>query len=145
MGSKNYQEWAYVLDRCGVEASMLQTAMKQMANAQAKAATGNQQSLEAFQKLGIGVEKLRNSSPEEIFDLTVKALQRMPSAVERTRTATQLFGRSASELNTVLNMTNDETDSLKERYTLLGATMSNNLVKTSAEVRDAITDLKSAW
>ena len=145
MGSKNYQEWAYVLDRCGVEASMLQTAMKQMSNAQAKAATGNQQSLEAFQKLGIGVAELRNSSPEEMFDLTVKALQRMPSAVERTRTALQLFGRSASELNTVLNMTNDETDSLKERYTLLGATMSNNLVKTSAEVRDAITDLKSAW
>ena len=145
MSSQAYQKWSYILNICGVEVSTLQTAMKQLGRSQAQAANGSKEMAEAYAKLGISQKELKNSKPQEIFEKSVKALQNMSNQADRTAIATSIFGRNSAELNTVLNLSNKETETLSNNFKNLGGSMNSGLVKMSAKLQDSITNLKQAW
>lgn len=142
MSAEDYQEWAYVMEHCGVSTDTMRDAVKTMAN---NVATESDSALGALERLGIGVDEAMTMPTDELFGKVIAGLQGMESGAERTQTATDLFGESAYQLNPVLNMTGEETDAMKEKLHDLGGVMSDDLVEDSAALEDSITDLKTAW
>ena len=136
MSTNAFQKWAYVLERCGISTSQLQTSMRALT----RNSMGNNASY--FKQLGIDPSGL---SQQQLFNKTVAALQNISDSTERARMAYKLFGQSSAELMPLLNTSSAEVARLSYQYDLLGATMSGKVVRASADMQDAITDLKAAW
>lgn len=64
------------------------------------AADGSQRSQEAFQRVGVSLNDLRNLSETDILNKTIKGLSEMTAGSERTATATALLGRSFRGIDT---------------------------------------------
>lgn len=138
MSAEGYQEWSFILDRCGASMDSMKGSMKKLATAAEK---GNS----AFTELGISQQELSSMNQEQIFGRTIQALQNVEDGTRRTYLANQLLGKGATELGAVFNMTNAETDELRARLEYLGGTMSEQGVKNSAAFKDSLTDLKMAF
>lgn len=136
MSTNAFQKWAYVLERCGISTSQLQTSMRALT----RNSMGNNASY--FKQLGIDPSGL---SQQQLFNKTVTALQNISDSTERARMAYKLFGQSSAELAPLLAISSAEVQRLSYQYDLLGATMSGKVVRASADMQDAITDLKAAW
>ncbi len=65
----------------------------------------------------------------------------MEAGAERTSAATDLLGRSATDMAAVLNMTAEETEALKQEANDYGMVMSNEVVAASAAFEDSLTKL----
>ena len=136
MTTAAFQKWSYVLERFDIDVSNLKTAMRQLN----QAAMGDNASY--FSAIGVNPQNL---SQQQLFEETVKGLQKISDSTERARLAYKLFGRSSSELAPLLNSTSEEVSRLTYQYDLLGAVMDGRTVRASANMQDAIQDLKAAW
>lgn len=138
ISAQGYQQWGYVLERCGSNIESMKPAMKKLAIAA-------QQNSSAFQKLGISQEEVANMNTEQLFGRTITALQKVENGTERTYLASQLLSRGSVELGAVFNTSSQETQALFERLEWLGGTMSDSAVKNCAALVDAWTDVKYAF
>lgn len=136
MTTGKFQKWAYVLERCGIETSQLKSSMRALT----RNSMGNNASY--FKQLGIDPSKM---SQEQLFESTVKALQGISDSSERARMAYKLFGQSSAELAPLLAISSAEVQRLSYQYDLLGATMSGKVVRASADLQDALTDMRAAF
>lgn len=114
MSKKSFQEWSYVAQRAGVSTSALETAMKRL------------------------------TKDNKSFDKTIKELQNMDNAAERNAKAFELFGKNAAELYPILNMTDEQTESLRKKANSLGGILSATVVKSAVQLKDSITDMQTA-
>lgn len=140
-----YQEWTYVLNRAGIEASELVEVMKTLTEAQIDVIKGEKEYIAAFEKLGMTKEQVASMSQEQLWNATISALQNMEDATMRNIVAQRIFEEDMSKLTPLLNMTNQQTQSLISTYNALGATMSADLIKKSNQLQAAITNLQAAW
>ena len=138
MSTQAYQEWDYVMRRCGASIDSMTMSMKTLASSAETDA-------DAFKQLGISQEEIASMSQEELFARTISALQSIDDKTKRTYLASKLLGRGATELGALLNMTSAETDALRQRLSLLGGEMSETAVYNSARFKDALTDIKMAF
>lgn len=136
--AKAYQEWDFVLQHAGSSMDAMKGSMKTLATA---AEEGN----EAFAELGLSMEDIQGMSQEELFEATIKGLQNVDSTTRRTYLAGKLLGRGATELGSLLNMSAEETEEMKNQLGELGGLMSDEAVKASADFQDALLDLKTAF
>lgn len=133
MGTTAYQEWGYVLKQNGVEIGALKVGMRKFSQA---VATGS----DSLKKYGITATDV-----DAAFEQAVYTIQNMSSETEKIAAATELFGSRALELFPILNLTNQETQSLMETYRAIGGTMSNELIAASDTCTDSIVQMKAAW
>ena len=138
MSAQAYQEWDFIMQRCGTSMESMTMAMKTLASS---AVT----SKDALSELGISQAEVASLSQEQLFARTIQALQNVEDTTRRTYLAGQLLGRGATELGAVLNMTASETDGLRQRVWELGGVMSQQAVTASAQYTDAMLDLKMAF
>ena len=138
MSAQAYQEWDFIMQRCGTSMDSMTMAMKTLASS---AVT----SKDALSELGISQEEVASLSQEQLFSRTISALQNVEDTTRRTYLAGQLLGRGATELGAVLNMSASDTDALRQRVYELGGVMSQQAVTASAQYTDAMLDLKYAF
>lgn len=138
MSAQTYQEWDFIMQRCGTSMESMTMAMKTLASS---AVT----SKDALSELGISQEEVASLSQEQLFARTIQALQNVEDTTRRTYLAGQLLGRGATELGAVLNMSASETDALRQRVWELGGVMSQEAVTSSAQYQDALLDLRMAF
>lgn len=138
MNSATYQEWDYVMQRCGASIDSMTVAMKTLASS---AAT----SKDALAELGISQEEVANLSQEQLFARVITGLQGVEDTTRRTYLAGQLLGRGATELGALLNMSAQDTANLRQNLYSLGGVMSQTAVTNSAALADAMTDLKMTF
>lgn len=136
-GVESFQEWQYVANLSGTSMESLKAGMKTLATA---VETGS----EAFDQLGLSQEELAGMSQEEVFDATVRALMNVEDQTERTYLASQLLGKGATELGPMLNMTEEDLDSLKQEAHDLNGVLSEEQVKAGAEFQDSLTGMQTA-
>lgn len=135
---KGYQELSYVLDRSGASIEGVKNAMLKLETA---ASSNNK----AFKELGISSEELASMTPEETFNRTITALQGITDESKRSQLAAKLLGKGfGTDLGSVLNMTAEETDALKQKAHDLGLVMSDESVKNSETFGDSLDDLKDS-
>lgn len=136
-GIESFQEWQYVAQLSGTSMESLKAGMKTLATA---VETGS----DAFDKLGLSQEQLAGMSQEEVFDATVRALMNVEDQTERTYLASQLLGKGATELGPMLNMTEEDLDSLKQEAHDLNGVLSEDQVKAGAAFQDSLTGMQTA-
>ena len=138
MSTKAYQEWGYVMERCGTNIESMTMSMKTLASSA-------ETSKDAFAELGISQQEIASLSQEELFARTISALQDIDDVTRRTYLASQLLGRGATELGAVLNMSSADTDALRQNLYNLGGAMSITATNNAAAYTDALTDMKMAF
>lgn len=145
ISTQAFQEWDYVFSQNGTDISILQTGMKKLSETFTDAANGSSSAVEKFNAIGLSIEDLKGLSQEDMFSAIIAQLQEMPPSAERTAAATDLLGRSATELAPLLNQTADETAALKDQAHALGLVMSEEGVKQSAAFSDSMDNLSRAF
>ena len=136
-GIESFQEWQYVAQISGTSMESLKAGMKTLATA---VETGS----DAFDKLGLSQEQLAGMSQEEVFDATVRALMNVEDQTERTYLASQLLGKGATELGPMLNMTEEDLNSLKQEAHDLNGVLSEDQVKAGAAFQDSLLGMQTA-
>lgn len=139
--AKSWQEMDYVLKICGSEMTSMTTGLKTLTNKLDDAKNGSESAQAMFSALGLSMEDLKNMSREDMFKAVVKGFQGMQDSVERAALANDLFGRSGQSLAPLFNMTSGEMESLITKANDLGMVMSDEGVKGSANLTDAMTTL----
>ena len=98
----------------------------------------------AFQSLGVSTKdangNLRDS--EAIFNDTIAALGKIPNETERDIVAMAIFGKSAQDLNPLINTSAGELENLTKKAHEMGAVMSEEDVEAAANFQDTLDGLK---
>ena len=142
---KSYQQWDYVMNRCGTSIQDCTTGLKTLTNKLDDAKNGSKGATETFNQLGISVESLNGLSREDIFKKVVSGLQGVKDETKKAALASDLFGKSGQNLLPMFNLTEAETQELMDKCLELGGVMSDESVKASAAYIDALTNLKTAF
>lgn len=129
---KEYQQLSYALEMYGANVDGLQTGLKTLA-------VQAQKGSDAFDKLGLSQEFVKSASTEDLFEAVVGKLQGMAEGTERTAIANQLLGKSATELQPLLNDTQKNFAAIKNAAPL----MSDATVDASAAMQDSMAAFQS--
>lgn len=141
ISAQAYQEWGYVFERSGASVDNLQAGMKTLSSVITDAASGSEGAAAKLEAVGLSVEDLSNMSQEQQLSTVIEALQGMGEGAERTSAATDLLGKSATDMAAVLNMTGEETQALIDEAHEYGMVMSDDAVAASAAFEDSLTKL----
>lgn len=104
IGTDELQKYSYAADLVDVSVEAIAKSNKKLAKNAYEAANGSKSQVEAFDALGVSVTdsngELRDS--EDIFQDVISALGQMSNETERDALAQKLMGKSASELNPLI-------------------------------------------
>jgi len=142
ISAQAYQEWAYVFERSGADVNNLQTGMKTLSSVIADAAAGSEGAAAKLEAVGISIEEIGALSQEDQLALVISRLQEMEGGAERTAAASDLLGRSATDMAAVLNMTAEDTQALIDETHEYGMLMSDEAVAASAAYQDSLTKMQ---
>lgn len=132
MTTQQYQKWSYVMKMAGSDVSVLRTSISQLTMRIKESEKGSNDALYGLQRLGVSVYdvngELRDTT--SIFEDTVIALQKIENTTTRAAIASSIFGRNASELNGLLNMSAKDMEKLVK--------INNNLTLSATDAAIAI-------
>ena len=138
ISAEAYQEWDAIMQHSGTSIEALKPSMKTLA-------TQAEKGSDAFQKLGISEQEVKNSSQEELFSKVITGLQNMEEGTERTYITSKLLGKGATELGALLNTSAEDTEKMRQRVHELGGVMSDEAVKAAATYQDQLQDMQTAF
>lgn len=141
LSTDKLQEMQYVGDGVGAGVDTISAAMKRLVNNMGMAKTGTGEAYDAFEALGVSFRdnitgELRNST--EVFNEIIDALGRMANETERDALAQDLLGRSATELNPLIEAGSAAMNDLAKEAHDAGAVMSKDTVDALDEAGDRI-------
>lgn len=141
LSAEAYQEWDFIMQHSGSDVDKMSASMKKLADAVQEP---TKESAAAFEKLGISLEDAKKMSQEDLFAKTITELQKMESGTERTALANDLLGKSAMDLGALLNTSAEDTEAMREQVRELGGVMSDDAVKSAAQFKDSLQNMKTA-
>ncbi len=141
---ESYQEWDFVLSQFGANVDGLQTSMKTLSAAADDVATGGKTYTEQFDKLGVSITDVNGNmkDQETLFNEVFTALQGVEDETTRTAIASDLLGKSATELAPALNAGADSIDDVKQQAHDLGLVLSDETVDAGVMLTDTMDQLK---
>lgn len=145
MSRKAYQEWSYVLSQAGVDIDSMQVGMKTLTNKIDDCRKAGSTSGKAFDELGISHDDLAGKSREDIFKMTIQALQRCEDETKRAALANDLFGKSGQNLAPLLNETAESTDALMQKARDLGFVLDDSVIDQGVAMTDAMDTMKRSF
>lgn len=138
------QEYAYMADQVDVSLETVAGAHKKLTSAMAKVQKGNKEATAAFEALGVDAldpltGQLRNA--DEVFADLINALGGIENETERDAAAMQFFGKSASDLNPLIEAGGDELKNLKQQAHDMGYVMKKDALQALNRTQDAMDKL----
>ena len=141
-----YQELDFVCSQSGTSVDTLQAGMKTLTNQMQSASEGGSTATAAFDALGLSIYdssgKLKDQ--ETMMWEAMTALQGMENQTEKSAIATDLFGRSGSELMPMLNGAAGSIEAMRKQAHDLGLVLSDEAVNAGVTYTDTIDQLKRA-
>lgn len=139
------QAYAAVSELVDVSTETLTGSMTKNFTAMQKAAEGNEKLSEAYASLGVTVTdengKLRDS--ETVYWELIDALGNVEDETERDALAMDLFGKSAKELNPLIETGTEALHGMMEEAKASGAVLSEDTLNSLLEVSDAMETMKT--
>lgn len=144
MSREEYQKWDFVLSQSGVDIESFGTGMKTLTAQMDKVSEGNKTAIENFAKLGVEVQNADGTlkGQEETLRAVVAAFQEMPESAEKSRLATELFGKQGQELLPLLNSESGSVEELMQKCEELGIVISDEAVDAGVKFTDTLDQLK---
>lgn len=136
-----YQEWTYILSQNGANISTLTAGLRTLTNKIDSATSGGNAAAEAFEKLGLSAEGLKDMTGEQQFSAVVSALQKMENETDRNAVANDLLGRSYQQLIPLLNQDSDSVERLRQRAHDTNQILSAEGVEAAVNYTDAMDTL----
>lgn len=104
IGTDNLQKYSYAADLVDVSTETIAKSNQKLKKSAYAAASGSDAQAEAFKKIGVSVTDANGDlrSSEDIFQDVLKGLGEMTNETERDAVAQQILGRSAAELNPLI-------------------------------------------
>ncbi|MFA6308630.1 MAG: hypothetical protein WC677_02645 [Clostridia bacterium] len=144
MTAERVQELTYVGTKLDVNIESITKGQRFLAKNMYAAEQGTKGQAAAFKKLGVSVVdskgKLRNAN-DTMAD-TFTALKNMPNATERNAVAMKIFGKSAMDLNPLIQAGGKEIAGLTDEAHKMGAVISNEAIKGLDDFADSFDGLK---
>lgn len=137
------QEFEYASELVDVNTDTLQGSLVKLTNNMQTAATGTGSAAEAFKTLKVKVADsqghLKNNY--DVFLQTIDALGKMKNETERDALAMDIFGRSATDLNPLIEAGSGRLEELAEQAHEVGYVVDNETLQSFGELDDAMQKL----
>lgn len=142
-----YQELDFICSQSGTSVDTLQAGMKTLTTSMTKAASGTKANIEQFEALGVSVTDANGNlrSQEDVMWDAMSALQGMENQTEKARLATQLFGKSGTELMPLLNGASGSIDDMKNKAHELGLVLDDETIDSGVELTDTMDQMKRSF
>lgn len=134
------QAWDYAAPLIDTDAETIKGAMTKITQAMGDAASGSESAQEKFAALGVSIYDEADGSlrsAEEVFYDVVDALGQMQAGAERDTVAMELMGKSAQELNPLINAGSDALRKYGEEAMATGYILDEEQIQKLGEVDDA--------
>lgn len=145
IGTDFLQSYAYAAELVDVSLDTLTRSMSKNIKSMANAAKGSAAYTDAYTQLGVAVTdadgKLRDS--ETVFWETIDALGKIDDETERDALAMQLFGKSAQELNPLIEKGSEGIAALTKEAKEMGAVMDEETLVSLVSLDDSLQRIKS--
>ncbi len=139
------QAWDYAAPLIDTDAETIKGAMVKITQAMGDAANGSESALEKFAALGVSIYDETDGSlrsAEEVFYDIVDALGQMQAGTERDAAAMELLGKSAQELNPLINAGSSALEEYAKEAEAAGYILDEQQTKKLGEVDDAYQKLQ---
>lgn len=139
IGTKELQEFTYMSNLIDVSVDTMSGSMAKLTKNMANAQAGTGQAASAFQALGIKVTDSNGAlrSNQEVFQEAIAALGKMENETQRDAYAMQIFGRSAQDLNPLIEAGSDRIAELTKEAHAMGYVMEQETLDSLNEVQDS--------
>ena len=139
------QAYQYTAELVDVSLDTLTGSMSKNFSAMQKAANGNEAAAAAYDRLGVAVTdsegKLRDQ--EDVYWELIDALGQVEDETERDALAMQIFGKSAKELNPLIETGSEALGQMMDKAYEAGAVLSEDTLNSLLGVSDAMEIMKS--
>ena len=140
IATDDLQKLSYAADFVDVSVDTMTGSMTKLTQTMSKAKDGSKESAEAFKKLHIRITDshgaLRDSN--EVFYETIDKLGKIKNETERNAMAMKIFGKSATELNPLIEAGSQKLKELGIEAENLGVIMSEEELKKAGAFNDAL-------
>lgn len=145
LSTAELQKFAYASDLIDVSTETLAGSLKKLTANMNSAQKGTGTQADAFKKLGVNIKNadgtLRNNN--EVFEETIRALGKIKNETERDATAMTLFGKSATELNPLIEGGIDTLEEMGKQADKLGLILSQDALDGANAFNDQLDILKA--
>lgn len=145
MSTDDLQAYKYAAELVDVSLETLSGSMRKNVKSMANAQSGSKKYVAAYEKLGVSVTdangQLRNS--EDVYYEAIDALGKIENTTERDAIAMQLFGKSAQDLNPLIEAGTGRLKELKEEAKEMGVVLSSAQLEKAGNFNDQIERLKA--
>lgn len=146
LATDTLQEYAYMEDLIDVSSGTVAKSLKKLTSQMGAADKGTESAQKAFDKLGISIYdangKLRDS--EDVFNDAIDALGEIENETERDAAAMDLFGKSATDLNPLIEAGSEKLEALKQEAHDTGAVLSGDALSALGAAKDGMDRLQQA-
>lgn len=146
ISTASLQKYKYAADQVDVSQETISGSLKKLTSSIRSAQKGTGEASETFKKLGLSLTdsngKLRNQ--EELFYDSIKALSKITDETERNIAAQTLFGKSAAELNPLIEGGIDTLKKYGEEAEHLGLIVSQDLLDSANNFNNSIDLIKAS-
>lgn len=146
LSTDTLQEYAYMADLVDVEVGTITGSMAKLTKSMSSASKGSGDAYDAFKRLGVSATNLDGSlrSNEDVFNDLVDALGGIRNETERDAIAMTLFGKSAKELNPLINAGSKQLKAYAQEAHDVGYVMGKDVIERNLEASDALARMKKA-
>lgn len=139
VATETLQELSYMSDLVDVDVNTVAKSMQKLTKSMASAQGGSGATAESFKDLGVEVVgtdgHLRDN--EEVFYDVIEALGKIENETERDAKSMQIFGKSATELNPMIEAGGDALRGFAEEAHEMGYVLDGESLEVLGRVQDA--------
>lgn len=140
LGTDTLQEYKYMAELLDVDLETITSSITKMEKAMS---SGTQ----AFEDLGVATRdengELRDANT--VFEETLSALSKIENPVERDTKAMEIFGKSAKELNPLIETSAEDLNALRQEAHDVGAVLDKETLGTLNDVKDGFDRVGLTW
>ena len=138
ISTETLQEYKYMASLLDVDLNTITGSMTKLTKSMSSAQSGSGAAASAFEKLGVSIvdENGNLRDANSVFDDAIAALGKISNETERDATAMELFGKSAKDLNPLIEASGEKIAALRPEAHDVGYVMSGNTLNSMSEVQD---------
>lgn len=139
------QEWAYASDFVDVSVETLQGSMTKLVRSMSEAQNGSTSAQAAFDSLGVSYQNIDGhlKSTEQVFYEVIDALGGIENVAERDAISMAIFGRSAQDLNTLIEAGSGSLQAYGQEAQQLGIIMSEDQIQALSSMQSSFDKLNN--
>ena len=139
------QEYAYMAELVDTDVSTITGSITKMVKSMSSASKGTGASAQAFERLGVAVTDANGEMRDQndVFAEVITALGNMTNETERDALAMEIFGKSARELNPLIEAGSDNIEEFRKQAHEMGYVLDEETLEALGGVDDNMQKLKN--